>query len=191
MSFFLLLPTSRVPLEVLGPAWPPSACASYCCTPWHNFCVRLTEAWLIAMLNSLSALLRTSRFCKKEKNCKNIRWLDHMREMRKKKWCVMTEKKDGGQKHTTMTDSGMFESMNWWILSGGIIIALKCSGFSCTKKGENYAWVKKRGYWFCTGNVCVKEKSCITCYLLLRVYNLLLHMYNLLLCMYKLKNMRY
>jgi len=48
----------------------------------------------------------------------------------------MIEKKDGGQKHTTMTDSGMFESMNCWILSGGIIVVLKCSGFSCTKKGE-------------------------------------------------------
>jgi len=46
------------------------------------------------------------------------------------------KKKDGGQKHTTMTDSGMFESLNCWILSGGIIVVLKCSGFSCTKKGE-------------------------------------------------------
>ena len=45
-------------------------------------------------------------------------------------------KKDGGQKHTTMTDSGMFESMNCWILSGAIIVVLKCSDFSCTKKGE-------------------------------------------------------
>ena len=46
----------------------------------------------------------------------------------------MIEKKDGGQKHTTMTDSGMFESMNCWILSGGIIVVLKCSGFSCKKR---------------------------------------------------------
>jgi len=37
----------------------------------------------------------------------------------------MIEKKDGGQKNTTMTDSGMFESMNCWILSGGIIVVLK------------------------------------------------------------------
>ena len=91
------------------------------------------------------------------------------------KWCVMIEKKDGGQKHTTLTDSGMFESMNCWIVSGGIIVVLKCSGFSCKKRRKGvHEWIKK-GYWFtkavynfacitlwlCT---CVSN-TCITCYL--------------------------
>jgi len=54
----------------------------------------------------------------------------------------MIEKKDGGQKHTTMTDSGMFESMNCWILSGGIIVVLKWSSFSCKKRRKGvHEWI--------------------------------------------------
>jgi len=58
----------------------------------------------------------------------------------------MTEKKDGGQKHTTMTNSGMFESMNCWILSGAIIVVLKCFDFSGKKERKVMHESIKKGY---------------------------------------------
>ena len=62
----------------------------------------------------------------------------------------------------------MFESMNCWILSGVIIVVLKCSGFSCKKKRKGvHEWIKK-DYWF---TKAAYNFACITLWLCTCVYN--------------------